>query len=133
MRRFLIMSGIILTGLVVICGAVLARFFHALTSADPYPAFMTDYQLKGSRSYQEAARTFSEFVVKTFPLGSDAKDAIAQATRGGFQLTTSTSDSFELLWKRHAGPCEERYLIVIDQIADGTIAKTTGRLHPICL
>jgi len=94
---------------------------------------MTDYQLKGSGSYQEAARNFSQFVVKTFPIGSDAKDAIAQAARGGFQLTTSTSDSIELVWKRHAGPCGETYLIVIDQNADGTIAKTTGRLHPICL
>jgi hypothetical protein len=77
--------------------------------------------------------TFSEFVVTTFPIGSDAKDAISQITKGGFEVTTSSSDSVELLWRRHAGPCNELYSIVVNQTADGTIAKITGRLHPTCL
>jgi hypothetical protein len=133
MRRFLIVLGAMFAGSVVICGAGLALFGYALTRADPYPTFMTDYQLKGSHSYQEAVRTFSEFVVKTFPIGSDAKDATVQITRGGFQVTTSSSDSVELLWRRHAGPCNELYSIVVNWNADGTIAKITGQLHPICL
>jgi hypothetical protein len=88
---------------------------------------------KGSHSYQEAARTFSEFIVKTFPPGSDAKDAIARIISGGFEVTTSSSDSVELRWRRHAGPCSELYSIVVNLTADGTIAKIIGRLHPICL
>jgi hypothetical protein len=120
-------------GLVVICAAGLALFGYALTRADPYPAFMRDYLPKGSHSYQEAALTFSEFVVRTFPIGSDAKDAISKITKGGFEVTTSNSDSVEFLWKRQAGPCNERYSIAVNQTADGTIAKITGRLHPACL
>lgn len=54
---------------------------YALTRSDPYPTFMTDYLLGGSRSYEEAKRPVSNFVVTTFPIGSDAKDAIAQITR----------------------------------------------------
>jgi hypothetical protein len=132
-RRFLIVSGVIFAALVVIYSAGLALFGYALTRADPYPTFMMDYLPKGSHSYQEAALTFSEFVVRTFPTGSDAKDAIAQITKGGFEVTTSSSDSGELLWRRHAGHCNELYAIVVNQTADGTIAKITGRLHPICL
>ena len=75
---------------------------YALTRSDPYPTFMTDYLLGGSRSYEEAKRPVSNFVVTTFPIGSDAKDAIAQITKGGFEVTTSSSDSVELLWRRHA-------------------------------
>ena len=132
-RRFLIVSGGMFAGLVVICAAGLALFGSGLTRADPYPFFMRDYLPKGCHSYQEAALTFSEFVVRTFPIGSDAKDAISKITKGGFEVTTSSSDSVELLWKRQAGPCNERYLIVVNQTADGTIAKITGRLHPACL
>jgi hypothetical protein len=132
-RRFLIVSGVIFAGLVVICGAGLALFGYALTRADPYPTFMMDYLPKGSHPYQEVALTFSEFVVKAFPIGSDTKEAIARITKGGFEVTTSSSDSVELLWRRHAGPCNELYSIVVNQTADGTIVKITGRLHPICL
>jgi hypothetical protein len=132
-RRFLIVSGVIFTGLVVIFGAWVARLGYGLTHADSYPAFMLDYLPAGSHSYQEAARTFSEFVIKTFPPGSDAKDAIAQITSGGFEVTTSGSDSVELHWKRHAGPCSELYSIVVNPTADGTIAKIRGGLHPVCL
>src|SRR6266853_942326 len=35
--------------------------------------------------------------------------------------------------RRHAGHCNELYSIFVNQTADGTIAKITGRLHPICL
>lgn len=133
MRRFLIVSGVIFAALVVIYSAGLALFGYALTRADPYPTFMMDYLPKGSHSYQEAALKFSEFVVRTFLTGSDAKDAIAQITKGGFEVKTSSSDSVELLWRRHAGHCNELYSIVVNQTADGTIAKITGRLHPICL
>jgi hypothetical protein len=120
MRFLIALLGIILLGAAVIGAA----FLHALTSADPYRGFMRNYELKCSRStYQEAACTFSTFAVETFPIGSDVKDAIAQATGGGFQLIKSGSDSVELLWRRHAGPCGEHYLIVIDRNADGTISS----------
>jgi hypothetical protein len=133
MTRFLLVSGIALLGLVLIWGCGTLLLVHGLTRADPYPAFMRDYE-QGSRStYQEAERTFSEFVVKTFPTGSNAKDAIAQASGGGFRPTTSTSHSVELVWMRRAGPCHEDYYLIIDQTADGTIANITGRLHAICL
>jgi hypothetical protein len=101
-RRFLIVSGVIFAALVVIYSAGLALFGYALTRADSYPTFMMNYLPKGSHSYQEAALTFFEFVVRTFPIGSDAKDAIAQIAKGGFEVTTSSSDSVELLWRRHA-------------------------------
>jgi hypothetical protein len=132
-RRFLVVSGVIFAGLVLILGAGVARFGHALTHADAYPAFMMNYLPAGSHSYQEAARTFSEFIVKNFPPGSDAKDAIAQITSDRFEVTMSHSDSVELLWRRHAGPCSELYSIVVNPTAAGTIAKIDGRLHPVCL
>jgi hypothetical protein len=132
-RRFLIVSGAVFAGLVIIFGLEVARFGYALTHADPYPAFMMDYLPAGSHSYQEAARKFSEFVVKTLPPGSDAKEAIAQITSGGFEVKTSSSDSIELLWRRHAGPCSELYSIVVNPTADGSIAKITSRFQPICL
>ena len=57
-----------------------------------------------------------------------------EITGGGFQITMSSSDSVELLWRRrHAGPCNEMYSIVVNQNADGTIAKIAGQLHPFCL
>ena len=134
MRRFLIVSSMMFAVLVVIYGAMSSRIFYALTRApDPYPTFMADSQLRDTRSYQQAERVFSELVVRTFPIGANAKDAIVQITREGFRVTRSTSDSVELLWNRSAGPCSEQYLIMIDQNADGVIIKTTGSLHPICL
>ena len=134
MRRFLIASGFMLAVVVTTYGAMLTQFFHALTrTPDPYPTFMAGSQPRDARSYQQAARLFSEFVVRTFPIGADAKDAIAQIARVGFRIARSTPDSVELLWNRSAGPCSEQYLIMIDRNADGAIVKTTGRLHPICL
>ena len=133
MRRFLIMSALLFVGLIGLCGAGLAVFAYAWTRADPFPTFMADYQLRKSHSYPEAVRAFSEFVVRAFPIGSDAKDAIAQINKGGFQVTTSGSDSVELLWKRRAGPCNELYSIVVNPSANGRIAKIAGQLQPVCL
>jgi hypothetical protein len=132
MRRFLIVLAGVFVGSVALFGAWLA-FLGSLTRADPYPTFMTDYQLAGSHSYEEAKRSFSDFVIKTFPIGSDAKDAIAQITKGGFLVTRSGSETVELLWKRHNGPCSEWYSIVVGQKGDGKIAEVIGRLNPICL
>jgi hypothetical protein len=132
-KRILIVVALTLASAVVVCGAGVTLFSYALTRSDPYPTFMTEQQPKGARSYEEAARTFSELVAKSFPVGSDAKNAIAQITGGGFGVTKSDTESVELLWKRHAGPCSEWYSIVVGQNADGTITKINGRLHPICL
>lgn len=133
MKRFLIVMGGLFAGSVVICSAGPAFFAYPLTQSDPYPTFMTDYQVSGPRSYEEAKRTFSDFVAKTFPIGSDENEAIAQITRGGFQVAASNSKSVELVWKRHAGPCNELYAIVVSGDVDGRIAKIIGQLQPICL
>jgi hypothetical protein len=132
-KRIWIAAALTLASAVVVCGAGVTFFSYALTRSDPYPAFMTEQQPKSSRSYEEAARTFSELVAKSFPVGSDAKNAIAQITGGGFEVIKSGSESVEPLWKRHAGPCSEWYSIVVGQNADGTIAEINGQLHPICL
>ena len=136
MRRFLIVLGILLMSAAAIYGGlalVSHSFARWLSSADPIPGFMADYETKSTGSDERAIRTFPEFLAQAFPTGTDAKDAIAQITRGGFAVTTSSSDSVELLWRRHAGPCSEVYSITIGQSADGRIAKITGRLHPVCL
>jgi hypothetical protein len=135
MRRILIVLAAVFAGSVVIYGGYRtwsALLVYAFTRADPYPAFMTDYQ-RDFRSYEEAIRTFSDFVAKTFPIGSDEEDAISQITKGGFQVRTSTSKSVELVWNRHNGPCGELYSIVVSGDADGRIAKIAGELRPICL
>jgi len=133
MRRILTGLGVLFAALVVIFGAGVAFFYYTITRLDPYPTFMANYLPPGTHSYEEEARTFSDFVVRIFPIGSDVKNAIAQITGGGFRITESSSESVELLWRRHAGPCDELYSIVIKQAADGTIARITGRLNPICL
>jgi hypothetical protein len=136
MRRFLIVLAVVFAGSAVVFGAGAALFFYSLTRLDPYPTFMTfmtDYQLRGSHSYGDVERRFSDFVGKAFPIGSDAKDAIRQITRGGFRVITAGSESVELLWNRRAGPCNEQYLIVIGLNVDGTIADINGRLQPFCL
>jgi hypothetical protein len=133
MRRFLIALAVVFAGSIVMYGAGLALFSYALTRADPYPTFMTGYQLSGSRSYEEAERTFTDFAAKTFPVGSDERDAIAQITGGGFKVTTSSSEAVKLVWKRRAGPCNELYSIVVSKDVDGRIAKIVGQLQPICL
>jgi hypothetical protein len=103
-----------------------------MMQADSYPTFMADYHLNGSRSYDEAKRAFSDFIAKTFPIGSDANHAISQITKGGFQVARSGSE-IVFAWKRHSGPCSEQYSIIINENADGRIAKIVGQLRPICL
>src|SRR5262245_52024223 len=108
MKRLLIVLAVVFAGSIIVYGG-LALFAHAFTHAfmraDSYPTFMADYQANTPRSYEEAQRSFSNFVAKAFPIGSDESDAIAQITNGGFQITTSTSEKVELVWKRHSGPC----------------------------
>ena len=53
-------------------------------------------------------------------LGSDADAGLAQPMRRAMR-------------KRVAGPCYEDYYTIIDENADGTIAKATGWLVPTCL
>jgi hypothetical protein len=132
-RRFVIGFGIVLavTGLIYV--AAVALSVHGLMSADPYPPFMTDYERKARRTYVQAERAFSEFVGDTFPIGSNAKQTVALITSQGFQVVSSTPVGFELLWARHAGPCSERYSILIRQSDGGSIVEATGRLHPVCL
>ena len=132
-RRFLIGSCIILAVIGAICVATYAGLIHGLTRADPFPSFMAGYQLKARDTYVQAERAFTEFVGDTFPIGSDAKQAVALITSQRFQVVSSTPVSFDILWIRHAGPCGERYLIVIRQGENGLIVEATGQLEPVCL
>jgi hypothetical protein len=130
-RGHLIKRLLIVLAILVACWVAVYR--TGVLSADPYPAFMADYEGGRPRSYEEAKRAFSDFVVKAFPVGSDGGDAIAQITGGGFKVTKSTPESSELGWERHAGPCGELYSIVVRTDADRRIASISGRLQPICL
>jgi len=132
-RRFLIEFCIVLTVTGAICVAVIVGLHRGLMHADPYPPFMANYQLKTTGTYMQAKRAFGEFVVDTFPIGSDAKQAVALITSQGFDILSSTPVRFELLWARQAGPCSERFFIVIRQSEDGSIVEATGRLNPACL
>jgi hypothetical protein len=132
-RRFLIGFCIVLAAIGAIYVAAYAGLVYALTRADPYPSFMADYQPKAPRTYVQAEHAFSEFVGDTFPIGSDAKQAVALTTSQGFEMVSSTPVSFTLLWTRRAGPCSERYSIVIRQSESGSIVEATGQLNPVCL
>ena len=125
MRAFLIALGVVVAGAVAGLAFFYYAFMRALSSSDPLPVFMTDYQSSNT--------SFSEFAAKAFPIGSDAKSAISQITGGGFKVTKSSSDSVELLWNRHAGPCREEYSIVVNQSTDGRIARINGRRGVVCL
>jgi hypothetical protein len=94
---------------------------------------MADYQLKAPRTYVQAGHTFGEFVSGNFPIRSDAKRAVALITSQGFRVVSSTSVSFQLLWIRRVGPCDERYSILIRQSEGGSIVEATSRLDPVCL
>jgi hypothetical protein len=131
--RFLIGFCIILAVIGAISVAAYSSFFHGLTHADPYPPFMSDYQLKKPGTYVQDDRAFNEFVGDTFPIGSDAKQAVGLITSQGFHVLSSTPVSFQLLWARRAGPCTERYSIAIRQSESGSIVEATGRLIPACL
>ena len=132
MKRLLIVLAVVIAGSVIVYGG-LALFGRAFMRADAYPTFMADYQANEPHSYEAANRAFSDFVARRFPIGSDERDAIAQITNGGFQITTSTSETVELFWKRHSGPCSEQYSVVIGKDPIGKIAKIVGQLRPICL
>jgi hypothetical protein len=101
-------------------------------AVDPYPAFMANYKIKGSHSYEQAKRSFSNILAGRFPIGSDGKDAIAEMTNGGFQVKSTSGSSVELVWTRHAGPCSELYSVSVGTDADGRIARIAGHLRPIC-
>jgi hypothetical protein len=135
LRRLLVVLGTLLAISGVLYAGIVALLSFSLMRLDPYPAFMARYDEPTGqpRSYDEAKQIFGEFVAKTFPIGSDAEGAIAEITGGGFQVATSGSGSVELVWKRSAGPCNERYSIIIQKDAGGRVAKISGRLHPICL
>jgi predicted PurR-regulated permease PerM len=135
-KRILIALAVLFVIVVGIGCVELVLFARAITSEDPYPKFMTAYQQRmriGAHTYEEAKRAFSDFVVESFPIGSDAKAAIAKITGGGFQVTSSASGSVELLWRRHSGPCSEQYSIAVSQNGDGAITNIVGKLWPICL
>jgi hypothetical protein len=133
LKRFLIGFCMVLTVIGLIYVAAGAIFLHGLTRADPYPSFMADHQPKAPGTYLRAERAFSEFVGNTFPMGSNAKRAVGLITSQGFHVVSSTPVSFELLWTRRAGPCNERYSILIHQSENGSIVEATGRLSPVCL
>jgi hypothetical protein len=131
--RFVIGFCIVLVVIGGICVSTYSSFLHGLARADPYPSFMADYQLKAPGTYLKADRAFNAFVGDTFPVGSDAKQAVALITSQGFQIVSSTPVSFQLLWTRRAGPCNERYSIMIRQSEGGSIVEATGRVNPVCL
>jgi hypothetical protein len=132
MRRLPIVVAAALTGSIIACCAG-PIFIRGMMSADPYPTFMAGYQPKGSRTYDEAIRAFPDFIARTFPIGSDASDAIAQMTKGGFVVARSSPEMVVLGWKRHSGPCSEQYSIAVGRDVDGRIAAIDGELRPICL
>jgi hypothetical protein len=110
-----------------------AAISFGMNRPDPYPAFMADYASGPHRTYEEAERAFPEFVEKSFPVGSVAKDAVDRATVGGFKATQYSTEATELIWNRRAGPCNEIYSIAIRQDTDRKISKVTGHLRPACL
>jgi hypothetical protein len=128
-----IVLAVVFGGPAILYLAGVALMVRAFTSSDPYPAFMAEYERGHSRTYQDAEREFSDFVVKTFPIGSSGRDAIAQIIEGGFQAEIQTPPSSRFIWKRHAGPCSEQYSIVMKEDPDRRIASIIGRLQPICL
>jgi hypothetical protein len=133
LRQYLIGFCIIFAFIGAVYVATIAGFLHGMKRADPYPPFMADYQLKKPGTYAEDDRAFNKFVGDTFPIGSNAKQAVALITSQGFDIVSSTTVSFSLLWARQAGPCSEHYLIMIRQSEDSSIVDATGRLNPACL
>src|ERR1700722_10036113 len=113
MRRVVIVLAVLFFGSLIVYSASWLLFAYAFTRSDPYPAFMADLKPKGPRTYDAAIRRFSDFVAETFPIGADMSDAVAQITKGGFQVTSSTSTSVKLVWNRRNGPCSEEYSIVV--------------------
>ncbi len=132
-RRGLIVLAVVFLAPVIIYVASIVLFAIAMGSADPFPAFMADYQAMRNGTDQAAERAFPVFIARTFPIGSDKNDAIARMRKGGFKITKSTPEAVGLLWGRHAGPCSEQYSVVINSDANGKIAGIAGRLSTTCL
>ena len=138
LRHLLIGLGIFLGISVVLCigyTGFIALMIHSFTGADPYPAFMAEAYEQNGRptSYDQAKRIFSELITRTFPTGSAAERTISEISSEGFKVTASGPESVELLWNRHAGPCRERYYVIIQKDAGGKIARISGQMSPICL
>jgi hypothetical protein len=129
-RGHLIKRLLIVLAILIACGVAVSR--TGVLSADPYPAFMADYEGSRPRSYEEAQRAFSDFVVRAFPVGSDGGDAISQINGGGFKAGKSTPESSEFGWERHAGPCSELYSIIMRTDADRRISSISGQLQSFC-
>jgi hypothetical protein len=134
LKRILIIAGAVFGTVVVAIAAGTTLFTYGLTRADPYPTFMRELAPRGPRSYEEAKQEFSQFVVRAFPVGSDAEYATKLIASGGFEVQGPPGlNSVHMLWSRHSGPCNERYSIIIDRTMEGKIAKATGQLNPACL
>jgi hypothetical protein len=133
LRRIFIVFGALFVVLVILYAGTIALLSYSLTRLDDYPAFMAELKHSGDpRTYDQAELAFSEFVTRTFPIGSRAEEAIATISGGGFSAT-SRPDSVGLVWKRAAGPCSEHYSIVVVNDAAGRIANISGTLNPYCL
>lgn len=102
-----------------------ALLLHNLTTVDPYPAFMPDYA-RGETG-------FDQFVARTFPVGSNAQDAIAKIRLWGLRGGGSKAGSYQFFWIRHAGFCGEDYSIILRENSDGTIAEISGWKQTRCL
>ena len=134
LKRNLMIFGMVFGSIALAVAVGAGLVSYALVRVEPYPAFMKDLASNCTRTYEETKQAFSRLIVQTFPIGSDAKDATKQVAAGGFQVQRGSGpNSVHMRWSRKAGPCNERYSIVVDQTVDGKIAKATGELYPTCL
>jgi hypothetical protein len=78
-----------------------ALLFHALTTADPYPPFMTDYRAR--KLYADLERSFDQFITQRFPVGSNTQDAVATHMRIVFMLLLLIAANVDLLPPREGG------------------------------
>jgi hypothetical protein len=134
-RIFIVFGALLAVSVVLYAGAAALTYSltRALTRLDDYPTFMAELKRHDHpRTYDQAELAFSEFVTRSFPIGSSADEAIAKISGGGFSAT-SHSDPVVLVWKRAAGPCSEQYSIVVLKDAAGRIANISGTLYPACL
>jgi hypothetical protein len=130
-KRILFGLAIVLAGCAIyIVGS--AALFRS-SRLDAYPPFMAGIQPTPPYVYEDVRKAFSRFVAERFPVGSDARGAVAQITGNGFSLVRSKPMETYLLWKRSAFPCTEEYRIIVQANEDGSILKIDGKLIPICL
>jgi hypothetical protein len=133
LRRIFIVFGALLAVSVILYAGATALLTTSFTRVADYPTFMAELKHGGHpRTYDQAELAFSEFVTRTFPIGSRAEEAIATISGGGFSAT-SHPDSVVLVWKRAAGPCSEHYSIVVVKDTAGRITNISGTLNPYCL